>query len=495
VIKVTTDPDDRGAALLWAVAVLLTVLAAVISLTALAIRTATTSGKFRDRAAAISAAEGQVDVMVSRISAAVTASPTDPIWPCTPLTTVISDSGPHPTTTTTTVAYYDANGMDLGCPAPGAVVRSASVRSVATGPALPATLPVRRVMEALLTFSGGDSTTVPVVALPRSMFSEDDVSFDNSVSVTQVPGVTMPSLYTNGAFSCANSTSLAGNLVAQRAVSMTNSCKIGGSVAAGGTVDAGSTQSKIGGNVVAVGGVEITGGSGAIGGTIRTAGLAWWGGCTVVRCTSNDLTVTAPPQESLPALPWDAAVEGAWVRAGWTVVKFENPADCALVGGTNAPGLWLLTNSLVAGPKTVVRTTCPVVIGNNATITMARDVAVVADGGVALNNSMRFQAAAPQSLYLIQPTSGVSAGCGADGIAFNNNVTFQPTVSLMLFTPCTIAAAQSLDLTGQLYAGGRLTFHNSVSLQFRPMPMPIPSGWTTTVNPYNVKITAKRENQ
>jgi hypothetical protein len=467
----------------------------VISLTVLAIRTATTSGKFRDRAAAISAAEGQVDVMVARISAAVTASPTAPTWPCTPVTTAITDSGPHPTTTTTTVTYYNADGLNLGCPAAGVVVRSASVRSVAQGPTLPDTVPVRRVMEALLTFAGGDTDTVPMVALPRSMFSGDDVTFDNSVSVTQVPGVTMPSLYTNGSFSCANSTGLAGDLVAQGTVSMTNSCKIGGSVAAGGAVNASSTQSKIGGSVVALGDVNVAGSSGAIGGTIRSAGVAWWGGCTAARCTSSDPTVTAPPQESLPALPWNADVEGAWVRAGWTVVKFENPADCTPVGGTNAPGLWLLTNSLVAGPKTVVRTTCPVVIGNNATISMSRDVAIVADGGIALNNSMRFHAVAPQSLYLIQPTTSVTRGCGADGIALNNNVTFQPSVSLMLFTPCNIAAAQSLDVTGQLYAGGHLTFHNSVSLQFRPMPMPIPSGSTSTVNPYSLKVTAKRENQ
>jgi hypothetical protein len=276
---------------------------------------------------------------------------------------------------------------------------------------------------------------------------------------------------------------------------MTNSCEIGGNLSAGGTVNATSTQAKIGNTIVAVGDVNVTGGSSAVDGTIRTAGQAWWSGCTTTRCTSNDPTATAPPQESLPSLPWNAAVEAAWVRAGWTVVKFENPADCSLVGGTNTPGQWLLTNSSTGGPKTVVRTTCPVAIGNNATITMARNLAVVADAGIALNNSMRFHAATPQSLYLIQPTNSVPPNCTTNGIAFNNNITFQSTVSLMLFTPCNIAAAQSLNITGQLYAGGALTFNNSVTLQFRPMPIPIPSGSTTTVNAYTLQVTAKRENQ
>jgi hypothetical protein len=487
--------DDSGYVLLIAVAVMVTVLSAVAALTVQAIRTGTTTGKFRDRAAAISAAEGQVDVMVSKIAAAAAAAPTAPTWPCAPITATIIDSGPHPAATTTTVTYYDANGTDLGCPAAGTLVRSATVRSVATGPALPNTSPVRRVMEALLTFTGGDTDSVPVMALPRSMFSQNDVTFNNTVTVTQVAGANMASLYTNGNFSCSNNTGVTGDLVAQGGVSMTNSCTIGGSIATGGTVNATSTQAKIGSNIVALGDVNVSGGSSAVGGTIRSAGLAWWGGCTSTRCTSNDSTVTAPPQESLPSLPWNADIEAAWVRAGWTVVKFENPADCNLVGGTNAPGQWLLTNAVVAGAKTVVRTTCPVAIGNNTTINMARDVAVVADGGVALNTSMRFRAVAPQSLYLIQPTGSVAPGCTTNGITFNNNITFQSTVSLMLFTPCNIAAAQSLNVTGQLYAGGGLTFSNSVALQFRPMPMPIPTGSTTTVTPYVLQVTAKRENQ
>jgi hypothetical protein len=487
--------DDRGFLVLFAVAIMLAVLSAMMALTILAIRTATNSGKFRDRAVAISAAEGQVDVMVSKIAAAVTATPSAPSWPCIPLTATVADSGPHPTSTTTTVTYYDANGVNVGCPAAGTVLRSATVRSVATGPSLPNTLPVRRVMEAVLTFTGGEVVTVPVMALPRSMFSQNDVAFNNSVTVTQVAGADLPSLYTNGNFSCTNNTSLAGDLVAQGTVTMTNSCTIGGSVAAGGAVNATSTQAKFGGDVVAVGNVNVTGSSNMVGGTIRTAGLAWWAGCTSTRCTSNDSTVMAPPQESLPSLPWNADVEAAWVRAGWTVVKFENPAECNLVGGTNAPGQWLLTNSLVAGPKTVVRTTCPLSIGNNATVTMARDVAVVADGGIAFNTSMRFKAAASRSLYLIQPSSSVAPGCSTDGIAFSNNIMFQATISLMLFTPCNIAAAQSLSVTGQFYAGGGLTFNNSVGLRYRPMPMPIPTGSSTTVEPYGLQITAKRENQ
>jgi hypothetical protein len=495
VTGVTGNRRDGGSAvLLFALALMLTVVSAVTTLTLLAIRTAANSGTFRNRGAAISAAEGQVDVVVSRISAAVTAARTAPSWPCTPITSLIADSGRQSITTTTTVTYYDANGTDLGCPTVGTVVRSATVRSVATVPSLPDALPVRRVMEAVLSFTGGDPVAVPVFALPRSMFSQDDVEFTNSVTVTRAPGADLPSVYTNGNFSCANSTGVAGDLIAQGTVSMANSCTVDGSVAAGGAVNATSVQASVGGDIVAAGNVTVNGGGSAVGGTIRTGGLAWWGDCTSTRCTSNDSAVTSPPAESLPDLPWNADVEAAWVRSGWTVVKFENPADCTTAGGTNAPAQWLLTNSLVAGPKTVVRTICPLLIGGNATITMARDIAVVSDGGTAFNNSMRFNAATPQSLYLIQPTTTPS-GCATGGITFNNSVSFQSTISLMLFTPCDIAAAQTLDVTGQFYAGGRLNFSNSVTLRYRPMRMPIPSSSSTAVDPYDVQVTAKRENQ
>jgi hypothetical protein len=487
--------DDKGYVLLFAVSVTLTVLSVVAALTLLAIRGATSSGKFRDRAGAISAAEGQVDLMVSKISAALTAAPTAPQWPCAPITETITDSGPHPVDTTTVVTYYGADGETLGCPGAGALVRSATVRSVATGPSLPNTLPVRRVMEAVLSVTGGDTVAVPVIALPRSMFSERDVAFDNAVSVTRVPGAALPSLYTNGNFSCNNNTSLSGDLVAQGGVSTTNSCTIGGSVTAGGTLNATGAQAKVGGNVVAVGSVAVTGGSSAVGGTIRTAGSVYWSGCTSARCTSNDGTVTAPPAENLPNLPWNADVEAAWVRAGWTVVKFEDPADCSEARGTNAPGQWLLSRSMSTGPKTLVRTICPVSIGHNANVALGRDVAIVADGGFAFTASMHFDAVSPHSLYLVQPSDSVPAGCATDGIAFNNNVSFQSSVSLMLFTPCNISGAQSLNVTGQLYAGGSLSFQNTVALKFRPMPIPIPSASGGSVQPYGLQVTSKRENQ
>jgi hypothetical protein len=486
--------DDQGYALLLAVGVLLTVLSVVAALTMVAIRATTNSGKFRDRASAISAAEGQVDLTVAKINAALTAAPSAPSWPCATTTGTIADSGPHQISTTTTVTYYGANGANLGCPGPGAIVRSATVRSVATGPSLPNTLPVRRVMEAVLNFTGGDPVTVPVVALPRSMFSEKDVVFGNTSSVTQAPSGATPSLYTNGNFSCLNTSTLAGDLVAQGYVSAANSCAIGGSVAAGGTVSTTSGQAKVGGGVVAVGNVNITGGGTAVGGTIRSKGSIVWSGCTGAGCTPNDASVAAPTAETLPSLPWNADVEAAWVAAGWTVVKFENPSDCANVGGTNAPGNWLLNQSILPGPKTVVRTTCAVSFGNG-NVQMARDVAIVADGGVTFNTSLRMKAVNPQSLYVIQPTNSVAPGCTTDAITFNNNVTFETTVSLMAFTPCNISAAQSLNVTGQFYAGGRLTFSNSVGLTFRPMPMPIPSASGTTVQPYGIQVTAKRENQ
>jgi hypothetical protein len=487
--------DDKGYVLLLAVAVMLAALSVVAALTMVAIRATTNSGKFRDRASAIGAAEGQVDLMVSKINAAMTAAPTAPNWPCATTTGTIADSGPRPLSTTTTVTYYGANGANLGCPGSGVIVRSATVRSVATGPSLPNTLPVRRVMEAVLNFTGGDPVAVPVIALPRSMFSEKDVVFSNTVSVTQSPGVTMPSLYTNGNFSCNNSTALAGDLSAQGNVSAANSCTIGGNVTTGGAVNTTAVQAKVGGNVVAVGNVNVIGSSTAVGGTIRSKGSISWSGCTSARCTSIDASVLPPPVETLPTLPWNADVEAAWVAAGWTVVKYENPSDCTTAGGTNAPGNWLLNQSILSGPKTVVRTTCPVSIGNNSTVSLARDVAIVADGGVAFNTSLRLKAVNPQSLYLIQPTNSVAPGCTTDGIAFNNNVTFQATVSLMAFTPCNISAAQSLNVTGQFYAGGRLSFNNSVGLTFRPMPMPIPSATGTTLQPYGIKVTAKRENQ
>jgi hypothetical protein len=414
--------------------------------------------------------------------------------PCASTTSVDASTGPEVLTVTTSITYRDAGGSVQPCPVPaGAQVSSGVVRAVATGPGTGG-VAVRRVMEAILTLSGGTSAGQGSGSFPRAVFANDLVSFANGVTLSQqaAAGAPLPALYSNGDFQCNNTMHVAGPLVVHGRTTLAGGCRITGDVQSVGDVSIHNLSAQIGGNIsVSAGSAFIVNGT-TIGGTVRASGSVTWQGCPG-RCTPHT-SVAAPTRETLPTLPWNATVQASWQAAGWNVVTFDQPSDCALNGPANAPGQWLLANGSAGGTKTLLRTICQVYMQPNmATITMNRDLAVVADGGLLIAGSLRFTSGGgTRSLYLVQPSTGAPAPCG-NGVNLENQVSIDSTVSTMIYSPCDVRVANALTFGGQVYTGGRLRFDNAVNLEYRPMPIPgQPSSGSGTAT-YALQVAGKRE--
>src|SRR5450830_652391 len=100
--------DDRGIALVVAVALMALVTTLLVVMVSVAIHENSSSGRDRQRSSAVMTAEGQVDSLISQIqSAAITDLPCDPIPPLN--VSVGSDT----MTITSTVIYSTAAEPDL----------------------------------------------------------------------------------------------------------------------------------------------------------------------------------------------------------------------------------------------------------------------------------------------------------------------------------------------------------------------------------------------
>jgi hypothetical protein len=484
--------DDRGVAMVYAVALAVMSMSLLAGLAGYATSESLQSGTFRQGGQALAAAEGQVDVAIARIVTGAAAGS----LPCTATTFTDATTGVDAVAVTTTVTYADAGGVALACPVPaGVAVASALVRAVATGTGLVGAGRVRRVVEATLAIGGGGGAAQAGGSFSRTVFAEDLVSFANGVVLSQQAGAgtQVPSVYTNADFQCNNSMQVSGSLIVQGRTTFAGDCRVSGDLQSTGDVQVHNLSAQLGRDVlVSNGSVGIVSGT-TVGGTVRASGSITWNGCPA-RCFPG-APVPPAPRESLPALPWNATVRATWQAAGWDVVTFDNPSDCTLLGAANAPGQWLLDNGSVVGTKTVLHTVCRLVLQpSNSTISMSRDLALIADGGVQISNALRFSGVgATRSLYLVQPSTGAAAPC-TTGVNLDNQVVIDSSVSTFIYSPCDVRVANAFTFGGQVYTGGKLRFDNAVTLQYRPMPIPgqQPSGSTSST--YTVQVTGKRQN-
>ena len=124
---------------------------------------------------------------------------------------------------------------------------------------------------------------------------------------------------------------------------------------------------------------------------------------------------------------------------------------------------------------------CKMTWGNNETITLARDLAVVADGGFLWNNSFKVKssvAGVPHKVSWIVPSDAVTVGspCGTadnglhDMQATNANSSTSD-ITVFFYTPCNISMNNAVSGGGQIYAG-RVKINNAFTLNYVPADVP-----------------------
>lgn len=493
--------DDRGIALVVAVALMGLIGAVIVMLVSLAIYESRASGRDRQRSSAVMTAEGQVDSLVSQIQTAPLGS-----LPCSstvPTAPVASDV----MSLTNTVKYFTAAGVEVPCvTAQGGsqVLASATIKSTSTSRPLAGQAPAVRTVETLLKL-----TPTYGNYLDRAIFGDAGISLANNADIYGQAGQPDADLYTNGSIACNNAVHFYGSIYAQGTVSMSNTCIVEVNVEAKLGFSATNPQVRVNGKVLVQQG-NITLNSSTVGQQARASGTVTGNPCsTAGKCFPGDLTIAPPPNQPFPQYNWDAATQAAWIALGYTVKVFPDAANgypCGMYGGpgpyngsVDNVARWVYEN-MATMPKTVIYANCPgnpfTVQQNHSTIALANDLAIFDTGGFGIYNNTTIQStdATTHLLYLIQPYNSVSRPCTV-GINLTNQVTIDSTINDLLYSPCNIVKANNSTQYGQIYGGGTVSIDNRLTMYYHPLP--VPNGPTATGTPikfYSADILYKREN-
>ena len=471
------ERGDEGIALVVAISLIGLVTTLMLVMLAYALRETGSSGRDRQRASAVTAAEGQVDLTLSQLQNVSRTS-----LPCGLLSAVTSQQSPADTiSVVTTVTYYDADGDPVPCSSvETAALAQAKVVAVASSNPLAGQASARRTFEALVNLSASMSND-----LDMAIFGEAGVVIGNSATVLGEQGRPDADIYSNGDIVCGNSGTFNGSLLAQGSITVQESCLLQVDAHANDSVDLQNSVAVMG-RVLVHAGDAILGNSISIGQQVFASGLIK-GNCSPAAKCFPHATVPPVPDSPFPVISWDAS---EW--PGYTIVTDKN--DCDPASDAN-PSTWIRENggSLTRG-KTVVVTDCQIRFDNSVTVGLSTDLAIFARGGFDFGNSVTFSSSTAQALHLIQPYDSVATHpCTTDGVVIRNSVTVGGTVAALLYSPCNINIINSGTWRGQIYAGGTAQIKNSLTLHYRPVPLFGVTG--TNQTSYSLDVVHKRENR
>ena len=478
---------DDGVALLYAVAIVGLVGIMMLTLVSISIADNKSTGRDRARSQAVTSAEGAVDLTVAQLQAAALSA-----IPCGG-TATNAEAVPDSMQITTTVQFYAENGAPLTCPpASNVVAKQALIKSVSVatpaGGGSQATRTIETLVQLQPTFAND---------LDKAIFGEAGVSIGQHFDLYGHSGPDAD-IYTNGDFACANNQRLRGSVIAQGTITLAQRCTIDVDAWARQGVTVSHANTVVSGDVlVSHGNATIT--AGTVGGKVQAVDVlpdAW---CTAnpAKCVEGDAAAPPPLPQTFPQLNGDAATLAAWTSDGYQVVTLTG---CAATDATN-PGVWLATVARTITQKTLISTPCRVTFATNVnSVKLAQDVAVFADRGVDVSQSVVFSStdSTVRQLYLVQPydfASRVPATCATTnpGISLTQQVQMTSTLKELLYSPCNIVKRNQGVLTGQVYGGGVVEIGQQTNVTYAPMDV-FGVVSSNVVESYAADVLYKREN-
>src|SRR5665647_3899849 len=346
------------------------------------------------------------------------------------------------------VTYYDAAGGAVDCAnLASTVLTQAKVVVTSTSNQIVGTSAARRTVETLLELTptyGND--------LDNAIFGNAGVSVSNNGTVRTPDGALDADVYTNGDYICPNGSNQEyhGSIFAQGSITLAGSCTVLVDVHAGTFVSVSHNQADVNGRVLAAGGNALV--QGDVGQQVRATGTASGGACVPsTKCVSGATDVAAPPAQPFPQISWAGLIPAAWnTELGFTNVV--NATCGARTGnGDNMDGVgeWIKANASSLPANTVVLANCAGVIDpttgkaqrvymSGIDLDLNKNLAIFASNGFHLDGAPTIRSTSPseaRNLYLMHPyTSLPTCVPGTPGIYVGNNVEFQRTANVMMYS-------------------------------------------------------------
>lgn len=498
--------DDKGIAMVVAIALIGVVSALLVTLVIVAMYETRASGRDRQRSAAVMTAEARIDRLVATVQST---APAD--LPCGALTaeqlSVIADD----LTTSATVTYYNAAGNPVDCAdLPTTEVAQAAISATAVSDPLAGQAAAQRTVETLLRLNptyGND--------LDKAIFGNGGVTLANKADIYGQDGQPDADVYTNGNVTCNNNQHYYGSIFAQGNVSMSNTCTVEVDVQARGSITATNPGVTINGRALSSnGGISL--GPAGLGQQARASGTVSGNVCATAGKCFSGVSVPPPAAITFPPLLWDTPTQNEWASKGGYTNVVTIPSGkytCGwwnggkltgydgqqknLNGKVDGAAAWIYENAWkLSGPTVLVSTCAQGVSLQGVGLQLNDNLAVFAKGGVTFSGNSQITSTTSDrhNLYLIQPYDARPLGCNETGIALDNQVTVDSTIDTLLYSPCNIRKANLTTHYGQVYAGGIAQIDNQLTMYYAPLPVWGVKTASSTIESYDVEILYTREN-
>ncbi|KQR16198.1 hypothetical protein [Cellulomonas sp. Leaf334] len=512
--RLADSGDDRGAALVAAVAVALIGVMLVTVVVANAVAAARDSGQDRARTTDIHTAEGAVDAVYAELETWTPCS-----WPAGgPL---VGGTSPSRTTATATIAYFSASGTALTCGAGGTVSGGTPASAVVTATALSGDGTKRSVQaKVALTPSTNQGSGAAIFAANSIMTT------NNFTVTTTLPDTDVDVWVDGGNVNCNSNVQIKGNLiVVNGTVDISNSCRVTGNLwskkqltvhqaAPGGLQTVGQSLyvtanaylaagTKIGGDVLLTG--TRTGGTPIVGGALRQS---------VAPANIPQYVPVKLPEVLYRPADWTGFVNTGdrqasyrtWVRGQaaangaptWADAVNTTKDQCKVAGASYD------ANGPLVGPAvpTVFDTTncAETRFEGGLNIKLRSDMVIFAKSFYSTGDFKVTSAdGAQHKFWVIVPDrnpNGIAECTGGAGNIKNDSGSLAiAPITLFMYTPCTIDTNNSTDFYGQLY-GGTVQLRNAMTMNYVPIGIPgvvLPSTDPVGSAGYRVDVVYKRE--
>jgi Tfp pilus assembly protein PilX/cytoskeletal protein CcmA (bactofilin family) len=454
--------DERGIAMVTALMVTMVVLTLSVAVVALSIHNTGQSAEDRKRVQAVAAAEAGIDAYFSALQTSTgtsTCSPLDADLPTTPAAHYHVDITLYSTWPPTDTSV-------LPCP-PTTDPLGARVVSKGTAVATTSTVAVNRTMQS-------EVRMVPIYGgFNKAIFSDTQLNFQNKFTLNGNLG-NDGDVYTNGNFALGNNTTIFGSVYAQGSASIAQGI-VKADVWARNAVDLSSGIEVFGNGTSSTSSITMSNNS-TIDGNAK-AGTTISGG-TVKGTKTQNSPSGPPPQVALPQITYN---QQAWIDAGYTI---NNYSSCALAKIA-------ITAGLVGDNVIRITPTCALSWGNNSTITVKGNLAIITDGSFATTNQTNWDSTG--SLYTMYVINPYVAGRNCTkpspyDYSVSNNTNFN-NVQTFFYSQCNIDFGNNNagGVPAQII-GGTVTITNQMTMKYSPILVP---GFNLTG--YNVQISYIRE--
>jgi hypothetical protein len=452
-----THRDERGMALVVSMMVAFVVLMLSTIVVAQSIHSLNASGLDRRRLTSVNAAEAGTAAWWEDLQTNALAE-----IDCTDKVETLA-SGPSEATFAAEVTFYAADGStEIACPLTQDNLPE-YVKVVSTGTSEGG---VPRQMETLARLTpmyGGSGSAI---------MSNNAAAFSNNFDIYGLNGYDGNVYVLTGNLNMGNSTEIRGNVyVPNGTATISNSGHIFGDLWSSGAISMSNTA-RVDGTLRTNSGAANGSNSASVGGDAYS-GSTIGNGLAVAGTKYTNYTLGPVPTLTYPDFTYDAA---DW--AGYTINTFT---DCTLARN-------FITGSWTGNQVVRITSNCTLTFSNNTQITVAGDLAIIANGSISMSNNTDWNGTSGsiKKLMFLKPT-GTTCGSFSE----QNSTDYNAYVNVVIYVPsnCSVTLANKNGLKGQIY-GGNVSISNQFTMTYTPVLVP---GLGAEVVGFNQDISYVRE--